>query len=307
MARKTGTHEEVINAFVNGHTHPYEGANVFAAGDVLYSYGKHFALAVRTPQGVLVINGDKYSVSTSKHQSIVRNEARGVPQFTTSFSALTEWTRPGFRGVEHMLLDGTVCIVDYTHDRSGGDYGERVHEDEIPMGATVFRREGLIVGWHMAASALFRLQVKDGNEVLKEKYGVAGMDEQQFFVSTLPHSVLTVEEAFDALKPDRVRREEQRGYTVPRQGEWFFIQEQVEKPRREYELMEKQFHLVGKNGGSPHTATRGIRKGDDVYVSGQIHHHEHRVLRLSTSRDPLIFQAVENTALESFSANGRVD
>ena len=39
---------------------------------VLYSYGYHFPMALRYPNGGLMINSDKYSVTTSKHQSYLR-------------------------------------------------------------------------------------------------------------------------------------------------------------------------------------------------------------------------------------------
>jgi hypothetical protein len=43
---------------------------------VVYSYGEHFPIAVHHPSTGWVINGDKYSPTTSKHQSIAR---RGIP------------------------------------------------------------------------------------------------------------------------------------------------------------------------------------------------------------------------------------
>jgi hypothetical protein len=88
--RKTGTHEEVIKAFVNGEDAPYEGHNVFFEENILYSYGAHFALAVRLPKRI-IINGDKTSASTSKHQSILQRYTSSRDNFTTSFSALDRW------------------------------------------------------------------------------------------------------------------------------------------------------------------------------------------------------------------------
>lgn len=48
--------------------------NVFFEGDVLYSYGTHFPLAVKCRNGY-ILNGDNYSSSTGQHQSLTRNWA----------------------------------------------------------------------------------------------------------------------------------------------------------------------------------------------------------------------------------------
>lgn len=53
----------------------YQGAtkghanNVFIEGDTLYSYGHHFPLCVRIAPEIYAWNEDRYSVTTSKHQS----------------------------------------------------------------------------------------------------------------------------------------------------------------------------------------------------------------------------------------------
>lgn len=70
--------------------------NVFFEGKSIYSYGYHFKMAefVAAPNGqiVVLINPDKYSVSTSKHQSEV---ARSIPHNIESFECASneyrEW------------------------------------------------------------------------------------------------------------------------------------------------------------------------------------------------------------------------
>ena len=42
--------------------------NIWFEGDVIYSYGTHFPMAVRLPGGFYVLNGDRYSPTTSNHQ-----------------------------------------------------------------------------------------------------------------------------------------------------------------------------------------------------------------------------------------------
>ena len=64
------------------------GGNLFFKGDTIYSYGEHFPIArlvtskVTGARGVLV-NEARYSVTTSKHQSMVR---RAVPNSFEEFS-----------------------------------------------------------------------------------------------------------------------------------------------------------------------------------------------------------------------------
>jgi hypothetical protein len=66
------TNKQIIKAFVSGAT---KGKNslgsMFIEGDTLYSYGYHFPLAKRQ-EGGFWVNPDKYSVTTSKQQGMVR-------------------------------------------------------------------------------------------------------------------------------------------------------------------------------------------------------------------------------------------
>ena len=62
--------------------------NVFFSNDVLYSYGYHFELARKLSDGTLLINTSSYSVSTSKHQSIVRS---AVNKHRINSVLLIEW------------------------------------------------------------------------------------------------------------------------------------------------------------------------------------------------------------------------
>lgn len=59
-------HREVAEEFVRGGTYE-KGSRMFIEGDVLYSYGHHFPIAIRR-EGKILYNIDGYSVSTSSHQ-----------------------------------------------------------------------------------------------------------------------------------------------------------------------------------------------------------------------------------------------
>lgn len=61
-----------------------EGRNsnrsIFFEGPSIYSYGRHFEMA-RFVEGVVLVNGARYSVTTSKHQSYVRRAITQYPSF----------------------------------------------------------------------------------------------------------------------------------------------------------------------------------------------------------------------------------
>jgi hypothetical protein len=56
--------------------------NVYFEGPALYSYGSHFLTGFIMPDGVALLNGDSYSVSTSGHQSDARSAVRNRASFT---------------------------------------------------------------------------------------------------------------------------------------------------------------------------------------------------------------------------------
>ena len=50
-----------------------KASNLYYDGKVAYSYGSHFPIAVITGEKKVTVNGDKYSSSTSRHQSQMRH------------------------------------------------------------------------------------------------------------------------------------------------------------------------------------------------------------------------------------------
>jgi hypothetical protein len=79
------TNSSIITKFIKGATtgtirrnNPYTGGNhtpLFIEGDTLFSYGHHYPLAKRLPDGSLWVNDQRYSATTSKHASLVRSLA----------------------------------------------------------------------------------------------------------------------------------------------------------------------------------------------------------------------------------------
>lgn len=71
------TNEQIARAFANGDTTGYtNNQTLFIEGDTIYSYGHHFPIAKRY-NGIYLFNSKSYSVTTSKHQSLVRCELGG--------------------------------------------------------------------------------------------------------------------------------------------------------------------------------------------------------------------------------------
>lgn len=314
MTKKYGTNEEVITAFAVGTNFPERNNNgsVSHYDNILYSYQE--PIAVRRDDGLVVISGDKWSVTTSGHQSTLQMKLHRKNYFTTAFTAVAQFVEMPRRMMAQCLRDGRIEVLDHTRDfhayyRNGtfADPSGKVYRfDELPVGVEVRYRKDTTGHTapsmaHMAASVLLRYG---------DRHGLASMDESQYFCSELPHPVNTVNGAFHALKPQEVL-ENEIALPVFRQGEWFFIPHLVGKEAREqYNQMETNFELIGRNGGNPHFVTRGTwldEKRGIAEVSGQVRHNEHRMLNLSRSGDPIIYLAVENTAVRSFSAMGRVD
>jgi hypothetical protein len=78
------TNSDIITKFLNGaiagtirRSNPHTGDHtpLFIDGDTLFSYGRHYPLAKRLPDGSLWVNDQRYSATTSKHASLVRSLA----------------------------------------------------------------------------------------------------------------------------------------------------------------------------------------------------------------------------------------
>jgi len=71
----TKSHEDVVKNWKIGKDS--EGSSMFSEGRVIYSYGRHFPIAIKLDDGHYLFNKDKYSKTTSQHQTLVR---RAIPE-----------------------------------------------------------------------------------------------------------------------------------------------------------------------------------------------------------------------------------
>jgi len=65
-------HSEVAHIWAQQTQQHGRASNMFFYGSSIYSYGEHYTLAKFQENGSVLINSETYSVSTSKHSSIVR-------------------------------------------------------------------------------------------------------------------------------------------------------------------------------------------------------------------------------------------
>lgn len=63
-------HDDIAIAFMN--KKKLKGTNMFTKNGTIYSWGEHFPIATHLKDGSILLNGDHYSSSTSKHQAKVR-------------------------------------------------------------------------------------------------------------------------------------------------------------------------------------------------------------------------------------------
>jgi len=300
---------ELVERFVKHNATRGKASNMFIDGDTLYSYGYHFPLLVRLYWGYLQ-NADRYSPTTSIHQGLTSQYADALVPFSALSQALagervSDWPRyDRYDGLFSALPElELVHKVKERHDLIG--YQE-VGGDRRTISVAQYNR--LSGDEQKYFIALYERRPESLILRHRGRYLLSSMDSNRYFISELPEPVETVEEGFEILKP----RELDPNKEWVRQGEWFF---QLwdnglpwESHKKGYRHLERRFILPrSSDSANPHIATRGAIIGDTIVVSGQVRHPEHRMLRLSTSKDPKLFVAYQNRAVQSWSADGNVD
>lgn len=214
------------NSAGNVNPHPYDSHE-------LISYGTHFTLArilldSDGQRAAWLLNGDLYSVSTSRHQAETRHACRstGLPVLIVSFSAMD---RAGIR--RHTVMPLDIAAENYTrltHRVATLDQVPQVHRDDA-----VPAEDG--DGWvyttrrHWLGASAFTAEYYDYHYGEGDAVFLSAFDVQEtrphYFLCQLPDHAAptTLDEAYQALKPPQVVAAEAAGLTVTRQGDLFGV------------------------------------------------------------------------------------
>jgi len=279
--RPTKSQRKLIEQFEAG---AYEGraSHMFVEGDVLYSCGQERPMAFRYRRDrayKFLINADRYSVTTTCHQSQC---FRLGPQ--VSFSALA---------AASVKLD-RVRVVDARPDTW------RETPAPVPWDPARAWRE------HLPGAVLLET---DGRYLLSSIDEDEHWSRRSYFLSQLPRKASTVAEAFDCLVPDEVRsrREKPGARPYKRQGDWFFLPtgyETRELPRPSY----KGVQLVDRVGEPTDHYVSELRLNSGQCCRGTVRHRpkkrgsQHAMLTLGD----IWHEVFQNTAVGSWNADGRV-
>ena len=87
-------HKQIAEMFAKRcETSPKGDGRMFIENSIIYSYGYHFPLACWASDELVLLNTSKYSVSTSKHQRLVREAVRFVKVVRVSTEEIKEAVR----------------------------------------------------------------------------------------------------------------------------------------------------------------------------------------------------------------------
>jgi hypothetical protein len=254
---------------------------------VLCSYGTHFTLAkimLDTDGGRSwwLLNGDTYSVSTTRHQGYIRQACQrtGLPMLIVPFSVLAE------AGIDHDSIM-PVGIEDdqfVTHTHYADSFDDISEQDRyfarlLPDGRWTWHTRLHVLGASVFR-ATYRTTVEVGDErrtITRVAYFLSAFDEQEtrphYFLCELPDGAAptTVAEAFHALKPAEVIRVETAGLTCTRQGDVFAAPTTL--TTRQVSRLGSKRERGPRVLGLSHRATEVVVADDGTtYARGVLHH-----------------------------------
>lgn len=253
----------------------------------LCSYGTHFTLAriMLDDHGDRfwwLLNGDTYSVSTTRHQGYTRSACQrtGLPILTVPFSVLTE------AGID---LD-SIAPVELDPER----YDTHTHyadsRDAVPDAHIYSARQMPDGRWswhtyrHWLGAAVFRATYRvtekvgdDYQTVRRSAYFLSAFDTQEsrshYFLCELPESAapVTVADALHALKPTEVFAAEAAGLTCTRQGDVFAVPTAL--TTRQVSALGSKRERGARVLGLSHKATEVLVADDGTtYARGVLYH-----------------------------------
>jgi hypothetical protein len=319
------THEQVIENFIREGVGG-KGTYVKASDDLLYSqipenyrpYGHHTwddaaagtqaPLAVRLKDGGILANGARLARPMDNYQWDVLKALEhshshfGVIPFHSIVAAWTDGQADDWdeKPIPIRDLQREVEIV-VSSD------GERWREvDETDENGHIFTRRIHTLGDSVVrVKDRFYLSAVDETGVGSGMYFLA-----ELLTSSPPKSL---DEALNLLKPQVVRKAEEKGLDIRRQGEWFAIPMPLAKSvelTRDVErgiAIQSTRHILGRDGHHELSEAIIYRAGEhkgEVYARGVLTHTEgeHCILDLGTMRWHLI---VHNVAGAAYTLTGK--
>jgi hypothetical protein len=310
MARikHVGSISEVIGAFCRHEPNPDKSHSVSQKNDILYSYSAPIA---RWVNGHLLYNVDRYSVTTSRHQSNVRS-SENVP---ISFGCLNAHNvHVGERYADLSSLevidttDGVYRETTSEHPAEFDAFENAITAEFGPIGE--FHTQTWTDGvkhktYHLTGSSLIRV---DGKALW------SSVDAGDYFVCQLPDpDVCSIQDAIYTLRPRPIRYRRD----IIRQGEFFFVPTDakppvhlIEKWVRLSDLARQAWPIVTRVRNwrrddvhiGHHTAqfaVSGRNAGERMIVSGTIRDRQHGKLVLPGGW----FEVWHNTQIVSYSAS----
>lgn len=307
--KRFDTNEQLIRGYLAGY---YEdgktpNGNLFFEKEILYSYGYHFPLAVDLG-GLYVLNGDRYSATTStKHQSPLFRLVPNSMRVEIPFSALASMmTAKGKRIYAQSDVAKEVMkfnVIDWENDRY--------------LDTGRLNKQGEPIMDHVLGGSLFEYE---------GSYFVTGMDlsgvdpRGMFFLTEIATEQIekfgeptSMVEAMELLKPDEIKKAEEDGCEVYRQGEHFFIE--VSDEHFKVGDVQKPYMIknMAEDREDRHYASEGFMMDGMQFVRGIVKHMErqHRMLKLykegTKAKDRKWFVQHESVQANSWSASGNVD
>lgn len=122
------------------------GSNVFFRGAVIYSYGEHFPMGIRfTGKGkapVFVLTDERYSSTTAKHQSYVRQAVYGTVLYVPNLRGINPDTTPEeiartVKGAVSSMLDRALKMKKTEPRYKLAEQANRYHEAMLQLGAAL--------------------------------------------------------------------------------------------------------------------------------------------------------------------------
>lgn len=284
----------------------------------IYSWGYHFPLAhAYDDNKIVLINGDRYSVSTARHQSELRGALSNyLPKNYTQITVPFSVARAANISLETISridaeddYERAECKTHNVVFSTLNDLSDHAREYSYRYCKTHYE--------HRLGGSIFRARLIGTNSWA---YFLSGFDDTHnsnsdgYFISRLPKRVFSVAEGYDVLKPKEVTAAILEGLEVKRQGDVFAVpapefNSRKSKAREKAHFIDRKLDVPMLNESHGASEIASDRYGR-LYIRGAMYHRprwrnpEHKRISLGKVWHRVYF----NTALGSWaSTTGRVD